>query len=176
MKKHRITSGDDPLYRDLAKLYDISFPLHERRTAEHQLTALKDERYHLLCFLDDGVLVGLVGLWHFDDYRYIEHYAINAGLRGKGYGSLLLQELLECDERMIILEIDPVVDGISEKRLRFYKNLGFVENSYPHSHPAYQDGFPPHELVVLTSRRAVTPSQYQKFKRDLDDIVMFKER
>lgn len=36
---------------------------------------------------------------------------------------------------MVLLEIDPVVDAVSEARLGFYKKCGFLENPYPHVHP-----------------------------------------
>lgn len=175
MKKHRVKTINDPIYSKLNQLYEISFPLHEKRTAEHQLTALKNDLYHLICFIEQEELVGFVGLWDFADYVYIEHYAINSALRGKGYGTLLLETLLSETDKTVILEIDPVVDTVSEKRLRFYRKLGFVENAYPHEHPPYREGFQPHSLTVLSSGKPIAEREYRRFKRDLDDIVMFKE-
>lgn len=175
MKTLRITSKDDPIYTDFTCLYEQAFPLHEKRTSKHQITALRHARYHLLCFLEQNTLVGFVGYWSFPQYIYIEHYAINQTLRGQGYGSRLLNALSEDTDKTVILEIDPIVDVISEKRLKFYKSLGFVENDYSHNHPPYQDGLNAHKLIVLSSEKAISSEQYLQFKHDLDDIVMFKE-
>lgn len=174
MKKHRITDPNDAVYPDLRTLYERSFPVYEKRTEIHQIAALKDERYYLLCFLEQDQLIGFFGYWEFADYIYIEHYAINTDIRGKGYGTQLLKQLLSETDKTVILEIDPVIDEISQKRLRFYQNLGFVENSYTHEHPAYQAQFEPHSLKVLSSDKTITPEQYQQFAHDLSTIVMKK--
>ena len=174
MKKHRITHHHDAIYPNLRTLYDHSFPVYEKRTDAHQLVALEDNRYHLLCFLDDNQLIGFFGYWEFTDYLYIEHYAINTDIRGKGYGTQLLKQLLSETNKTVILEIDPIIDEISQKRLRFYQHLGFVENSDSHKHPAYQSQYEPHSLIVLSSHHTITPEQYQQFVQDLSTIVMKK--
>lgn len=69
-------------------------------------------------FSDEGVFIGFVGSWKIGDYFYIEHLAISPNLRGKGYGQKVLSGFCEQVSR-VILEIDPVIDEISEKRLRF---------------------------------------------------------
>lgn len=175
MKTHRITGNNDPIYTDFIRLYEQAFPLHEQRTPKHQITALRHARYHLLCFLEQETLVGFICYWSFPQYIYIEHYAINQTLRGQGYGSRLLNALSEETDKIVILEIDPIVDDISGKRLKFYKNLGFIENSYAHSHPPYRDRLDAHSLIVLSSEKTISSELYQQFKHDLDDIVMFKE-
>ena len=69
------------------------FPLCEQRTLDHQITAFKADRFHLDVYLDGETLVGFIGYWDFDDYLYIEHYAINSDLRGGGWGSRILEAL-----------------------------------------------------------------------------------
>jgi ribosomal protein S18 acetylase RimI-like enzyme len=173
MKTHRIVEHRDPFYPHFIRLYESAFPLHEQRTPQQHLTALRHGRYHLNCFIEQETLVGFVCYWEFADYLYIEHYAINDSARGKGYGSLLLKDLLTNTDKRVILEIDPLVDAIAEKRLHFYQKLGFVQNDYPHSHPPYQDGYKPHQLLVLSDGQPISECAYRQFKHDLDDIVMF---
>ena len=105
---------------------------------------------------------------------YIEHYAIIDKVRGQGYGTRLLGELIASTNKTVILEIDPVVDEISQKRLRFYRALGFVENDFPHVHPPYQGKFHGHQLKVLSSGRKIKEAEYQQFNQDLKLIVMEK--
>lgn len=69
------------------------FPCAEQRTLDHQITAFKADRFHLDVYLDGETLVGFIGYWDFDDYLYIEHYAINSDLRGGGWGSRILEAL-----------------------------------------------------------------------------------
>ena len=43
-------------------------------------------------------------------------------LGGQGYGGLLLEDFNKRLNKIILLEIDPITDEISSKRLKFYKN------------------------------------------------------
>ena len=66
----------------------------------------------------------------FGSYRYIEHFAVHQGLRGRGYGSEILNAFLRSTSKIVLLEIDPFVDSVSRARLRFYRKCGFHENPF----------------------------------------------
>lgn len=170
----RITRTDEPLFAPLRELYSRAFPKFEQRTFEHQAKGLTADNYFLYAYQEDGAFIGFVAYWSFDDYIYIEHYAISDEVRGKGYGSRLLSDLLSKTEKTVILEIDPVVDEVSTKRLSFYRGLGFVENNYSHVHPPYRSEFEGHALKVLSHGRALAPEEYQRFYQDLSCVVMAK--
>lgn len=74
----RISDIHHPRFGEVWHLYQNSFPLCEQRTLDHQITAFKADRFHLDVYLDGETLVGFIGYWDFDDYLYIEHYAINS--------------------------------------------------------------------------------------------------
>ncbi|MBK5072612.1 GNAT family N-acetyltransferase [Budviciaceae bacterium CWB-B4] len=174
MKVTRLQSTNDALFPTFERLYRISFPEFEQRTFEHQAKGLMAENYFLHCYEENSLFVGFVAYWEFADYLYIEHYAISDQVRGQGYGTRLLGELIASTDKTVILEIDPVVDEISQKRLRFYRALGFVENDYSHVHPPYQGKFHGHPLKILSSGRVITEVEYQRFNQDLKLIVMEK--
>ena len=83
MESIRIETTEHPLFAQLWKLYNDSFPRVERRTLEHQKTALRSELYSLLAYTDEGKFVGLVGYWEFDSYVYIGRF----GAEGTAVGS-----------------------------------------------------------------------------------------
>ena len=118
------------------------------------------------------MFVGFISYWEFSSYRYIEHFAVHQGLRGRGYGSEILNAFLRSTSKIVLLEIDPVVDSVSRARLRFYRKCGFHENPFAHTHPPYREGYPPHSLVVLTSPRSITENEYRIFSTDLTEVVM----
>ena len=119
----RISDIHHPRFGEVWHLYQNSFPLCEQRTLDHQITAFKADRFHLDVYLDGETLVGFIGYWDFDDYLYIEHYAINSDLRGGGWGSRILEALQKTAGKTIILEIDEVVDEISTG------GCGFINDS-----------------------------------------------
>ena len=54
----------------------------------------------------------------------------------------------------------------------FYQRCGFAVNPYPHVHPPYRPEYPGHELVVLSSPRALPPAEYGAFACYLSAVVM----
>lgn len=172
MDNTNIDSINHPLYKSFEELYISSFPVFEQRTKAQQETAFNNGKYHLTGFQEDGAFIGFISYWEFDHYIYIEHFAINTGIRGKGYGSILLDTFINSTSKIVLLEIDPVTDDISRARLRFYKRCGLHENPYPHKHPVYRKEYQPHPLVVLTSGRPISEDEYLQFSNDLNTVVM----
>ena len=172
MKKIPVTHLNHPVYGWFAALYAASFPIFEQRTRQQQECAFSSANYHVTVYEENDVFIGFIAFWEFDAYVYIEHCAIDPGLRGQGYGSRLLTGFIaECSKR-VLLEIDPVVDEISKARLGFYKKCGFHENPFPHVHPPYREGYKPHPLMVLTTGRTITEREYRTFHTDLNAVVM----
>ena len=174
MDKIIINSAGLAYYGMLRDLYMISFPVFEQRTDEQQDDAFSCLNYHLNAYAEDGCFIGFISYWEFSDYIYIEHFAINQSLRGKGHGYRILQRFISEASKMVLLEIDPITDEVSEARLRFYKRCGFHKNPYPHIHPPYRSGCKGHSLLVLTTEREITESEYRLFNKELTDVVMRK--
>ena len=167
-----ILNMNNELYNQFKTLYSSSFPIFEQRTQEQQAWAFEQAEYHLSGYTDEGKWIGFISYWEFDSYIYIEHFAIDSGLRGQGYGSKVLKAFVEQKGKVILLEIDPIVDDVSAARLRFYTHCGFHTNPYPHRHPAYREGCQPHPLVVLTAPQSISEAEYQRFYDDLCRMVM----
>ena len=172
MEQQYIKSCEHTLYKSFLDLYRTSFPLFEQRSTVQQIEAFESKQYKLLACTKNDIFLGFISYWDFDTYCYVEHFAINTDFRGKGYGSKLLQRFTLSTDKIILLEIDPITDRISEARLRFYQKCGFYENTYPHKHPAYRNEYPPHSLIVLTTERELSKEEYQQFSLDLNVIVM----
>lgn len=172
----RLTATDHPLYNAFREIYDISFPIYEQRTVALQQDAFSDSRYHLDCYADtvNDLVQGFIAYWRFESYTYVEHFAIHPNERGKGLGGMILRKLIEQESERVLLEIDPVKDDISAARLRFYQSYGFIENPFPHIHPAYRSEYPDHSLVVLSTGGEMTGIEYDMFASDLNTIVMKK--
>lgn len=172
MEHFEIDGPGHRFYTAFRELYAASFPLFEQRTEEQQLRAFAGNRYRLVGYGTDGAFVGFLSYWEFEDYRYIEHFAISPARRGQGYGGGILRDFVRSSAKIVLLEIDPVVDAVSGARLRFYRGCGFYENPYPHRHPPYREGYGAHPLVVLTTQRELTGGEYAAFCRDLAGVVM----
>lgn len=173
METTRITDTANRWFAPIWEIYRTSFPLNEQRTLEHQETALLSSAFHFDCYHDGEQLIGFTGIWEFDDYLYVEHFAINPDLRSGGWGSKILSEIQKSTKKTIILEIDEVIDEISSRREQFYMRLGFVPNPYKHPLHRYQTEYHTDALLqIMTYPAAIDRAMYERFNSDLAETVM----
>ena len=173
---NRIKSIEDEWYNEFYRIYSISFPVYEQRNKQQQISAFSDRRYNLYFLIgkdesDNEVMLSFIAFWDFEEYAYVEHFAVNDKYRGANIGTDTLMKFKETVKKNVVLEIDPVVDDVSSKRFEFYKKIGFGLCSYKHTHPAYYNHYEPHELLVL-STEILTQDLYNTFNKDLNETVM----
>ena len=167
----RLTDPAGPEFETAFALYEVSFPLHERRTRSAQAARLSHPEYRFNLLREGDRFQGILLYWEGPGFRYVEHFCVRPELRGRRYGAKALEELGR-DGKTVVLEIDPPVDEIARRRQGFYQRCGFAVNPYPHVHPPYRPEYPGHELVVLSSPRALTPAEYGAFACYLSAVVM----
>ena len=167
-----IDDFEHALYEPFLDLYRASFPDFEQRSTAQQAFAFDDDQYCLLAFEKAGKFVGFISYWQLSECLYIEHFAVVQHLRGKGYGTQILNSFVKRASLPVVLEIDPVVDEKSLRRLNFYQKCRFYKNTFAHTHPPYMPNHEPHPLIVMSSHRPLTPQQYEGFYKDLCQVVM----
>ena len=171
-----IGSDESERWNSVWKLYEESFPLAERRKIEDHLLATADERFFPLSVWDAGQLVGLMFFWEWDSYRYLEHLAVHPDLRGHGYGSQMLRYLRD-SEHTIILEIDPLINELSVRRLQFYERAGYTLTPYRFVHLPYRLEAQPQELLILSYPNMITKEQHNDFLRFVnEEVIRYCER
>ena len=159
-----------PLLEASFTLYEASFPPNERRTREDHLRALQDADFSPLGAVEDGKLLADVFLWEAEDFCYLEHFAVQPGLRGHGCGTELLRQLLQRD-KPLILEIEPPEDEITCRRKRFYERNGLRAQPYRHVQLPFQGGGPIVPLVIMANQELTAP-QCRAFQQYLLDCVI----
>lgn len=168
-----ITPSENKLWEQVWRLYVDSFPEWERRRISSHGRASDDDDFHTYIAIENGNLQGLIFYWEYDSTIYVEHLAVNPLLRGKSIGSHIIAGLIEENpDFTIILEIDPPVDDISKRRLKFYERLGFVENDVDYVHPSYTKNGKPHELRILSYPELLSSDELEKFRDYMANRVM----
>jgi len=167
----RIDPEEQERWNSVWNLYEESFPVAERRKMEDHLLACTDERFFPLSAWDGGRLAGLLFFWEWEGYRYLEHLAVTPEQRGQGYGSEMLRYLRD-SEQTIILEIDPLVNELSVRRLQFYERAGFTLTPYRFVHLPYRLEAQPQELLILSYPRMITKEAHNDFLQFVNEEVI----
>ena len=92
MNLERMQPADfDAVYRLLTQ----SFPATERRGAAGQRALFSDSAYRVdILRAPDGGVQALIASWDFDDFVFLEHFAVDPACRNGGVGGRMLDALL----------------------------------------------------------------------------------
>lgn len=141
-----------PSYPFVERLMQESFPLDERRAEELQRQVTdSEERFRCLLITDGPFRVGLITLWSFPGFTYVEHLATSPDVRNKGYGKQIMEHLSSYVPGLILLEVEPPEDEMSRRRIGFYERCGFTLHPYEYLQPPYHPDGAPFPLRIMTA-------------------------
>lgn len=167
----RIAPSDIERWNKVWSLYEESFPTAEKRREEDHIRAFENNLFHPISAWEANELIGIIFYWEWNQYRYLEYLAVNTELRGKSYGSQLLRYLSD-KGHTIILEIDPLINEISVRRLQFYERAGYTLTPYRYMHLPYRQETEIQELLILSYPQMITKNQHEDFLEFMDNTVM----
>ena len=162
MRLERLSELNAHLFDRAFGLYQSSFPVEERRDDQEQQRVLHKADYHFDLIMDGDAFIGVTLYWETDDFVFLEHFTTLPELRGNGYGKMAL-DLLKQKNKVILLEIEPPVDDLTQRRYHFYQRNGFVMNPYYHIQAKYHLGDEDLELKVLSYPRVLEKDEYRSF-------------
>lgn len=139
-----ITTQDEKLYQFYTDVLTDSFPKEEYRNLDKIAYNTDNEEKFTSCVLTyGGNPVGIISYWDIDDYCYVEHFAIKKELRGSNYGGNSIRKFINHISKNIILEVELPVGVVEQKRIEFYKKIGFSLWSKDYKQPPYRntDGY-----------------------------------
>lgn len=158
LKLLRIRNASHPSFPLLLRLYTDTFPLEERRHPEELISLLEEERMYFLEILEGEQLLGFVIFREFDQFSFIEHFAIFPEYRGRQTGSLVLQHLKDTS-LPLLLEVEPPADDPSRRRIGFYQRNGFHILDLPYFQPPYHPGHFPIPMLLMSDKPKLVQDQ-----------------
>ena len=118
------------------KIFSIlenSFPPDEYRTYEGQKFLWNHPKYTVYVIPDDesDCIKAFITVWKFEDFAFIEHFAVNPFYRNQGLGSLILHEILNLLQCQICLEVELPKTDFAKRRTKriFYQSLSICSTS-----------------------------------------------
>lgn len=154
------------------KIFSIlenSFPPDEYRTYEDQKVLLNNPNYTVYVIPDDksDCIKAFITVWKFEDFAFIEHFAVNPVYRNQGLGSLILRETMNLLQCQICLEVELPETDLAKRRIGFYERNGFFVNHYPYIQPSYAKDKQPIPLLIMTSGNCISNDQFDNVQKTI---------
>ena len=162
----RLLTENDFLFAESWRLYESAFPVAERRSLRWHTAAMTTAPdFYCYALHNDEGFVGILFYWLFSDCVYVEHLAIAEGKRGQGYGAAALR-IAQQHRLPVILEIEPVQDEDTARRLRFYENAGYRCLPFEHYQLPYHLGESALRLILLSYPEPANAQLIESFEQD----------
>ena len=116
------------------RLYRTAFPKEERLPWwVLRLSTLKSD-VKLTAYYDGRKFCGFTHTTETADVLFVMFLAVDDAVRGKGYGSAILN-CLKAEGKPVVLNVEPLDDSAANaderaNRMRFYKKNGFFDTGY----------------------------------------------
>ncbi len=138
-------------YMYVENLLKRTFPAAELRPAEKQRRLITENPdFHCMLVCLGKRRIGALNWWRFEDVNFCEHFAIEAGLRGKGIGSKILEFLKYRGK--LLLEVELPHSAEAERRIGFYEKQGLIAwMDVPYIQPPYGEGLEPLPMILMAS-------------------------
>ena len=137
LKLNSIQSPSDPVWFFVTACLEEAFPVAERRSSESLAALFNHSEMTCQVILLDDTPIGVFNTWDLSLFRYIEHFTIVPSLRGKGFGKRVLHDYVRQVPPPVILEVEPPISTIAQRRIQFYENEEFVLCPNAYCQPAY---------------------------------------
>lgn len=158
-------------FEEIFEIMCESFPADERRKKEEQRGLFALPEYRVFACEQKGKIIGFIAIWEFDDFVYVEHFALTESCRGLGLGSKMLKETAKLFEKPLCLEVEPPTTDIARRRIRFYERNGMYFNDYEYVQPPLSEGQNSLPLKIMTSGKKISKDKFEKIKNALYKYV-----
>ncbi|WP_394523151.1 GNAT family N-acetyltransferase [Lacrimispora sp. JR3] len=160
-------------FEEIYRVYEEAFPEVERRTREGQKKVFQNPDYRIRIAEEEGEVAAFLGYWNLPGCVFLEHLATAEKSRGKGYGKLLVEEVLAEAEKPVFLEIEPVTedDPMTARRARFYERLGFYLNSFDYLQMPLKPEDEPIKLMIMSYGGPVAEKEFDVYKKEIYRLV-----
>lgn len=147
-------------------IMEASFPTDEYRTYDAQRALLDNPQYTIYVLPDSSSksIMAFITVWQFEDFAYIEHFAVNPSYRNGGLGSNILHEINDLLMCQLCLEVELPETDFAKRRIAFYKRNGFFVNDYPYIQPPYSKDKNPLPLLIMTSNDGISKDRFEMMK------------
>ena len=190
-QKVHVSIGSIADWEKIKPIYLSSFPRNERQPLKTIVNRIASKQCKLIVLEVGDEPRGFAICWQFDDCAsfFLDYLAIEYLCRGKGYGKMLMREILKLSDSLgyqMVLEIENPTLGKNRiermKRFDFYSSMGFstvkgvkyqlppISTSIPTS--MYLLCYPANCLGKAVIQKIITRIYQEVYNRNLNDVFL----
>ncbi|WP_339244979.1 GNAT family N-acetyltransferase [Paenibacillus sp. FSL F4-0243] len=155
-------------FDEIFAIMEASFPTSEIRTYEGQQELLDVSHYRLITEGNaEGKIIAFIACWEFPGFRFVEHIAVDPSIRGGGIGKKLMEEYIRQSGKPVLLEVEPPLGEMEQRRIGFYERLGFHLNPYAYVQPPLREGNADLPLQIMTYPNPVDVEEFNLYREIL---------
>ncbi len=170
MKTMLRTIGPDE-FANVYQLIEESFPPQEFRPYEEELALLSCPNHTIYTLKDDERLQAFISEWILNNIRFIEYLAVNPYDRGSGLGTRVMHTYLNQADTPVILEVETPETLIAQRRIDFYKRLGFVLSTIEYIQPQLRENVPIVSLRLMYYPEGLSDTILTETKEEIFKII-----
>lgn len=136
-------------------LYEGSFPVEERRPWDDlEARALDGNPFFSVMVAEDaGRVVGFITTWRLPMALYIEHFAVDPAMRGRGVGGEIIDRVTASTRQPVLLEVEMPDNEMARRRIEFYRRHGFdTIDGIDYIQPPYTRSLPEVPMMLMSTR------------------------
>lgn len=154
------------------RIYNESFPPDERRNYAELTDLCENNPRHTFNLIVKGEdPVGMLISWHFSEFSFIEYFAVDHHLRGRGIGKEVIRLWLSQQSLPVVLEVEPPIHALQQRRIAFYEQLGFRLWHVDYEQPPYSREKHPVKLLIMSYGDIDVEKRLSEIKRVLHTEV-----
>lgn len=146
-------------------IFEQSFIPGELRPYDKMKDLWLQKKFKIYQYEKQGSIVGGLSLWEFDDFIYIENFAVKEEMRGYGIGGQMIDYIQSLYAgQLLVLEVDKPVDKISQQRIAFYQRHHWIYNHYHYIQPNLRSNSPIIHLMIMSYPTPLDDDLFTKIK------------
>lgn len=159
-------------FDEVYQLFECSFVQSELRPYKTMKDLFQQGLFSIYAKYQQNKLQGAMIVWELTHCVYLENFAVDETMRGKGLGSNFIEQFCQLyKDQFLFLEVEKPHDEWSRRRIQFYQRKGFLYNDYGYLQPAFRNEDQPVYLMLMTYPQYMDEAQYQTIKKEIMEVV-----
>lgn len=148
-------------------LFEMSFPPAELRPY-HKMKRFFNENILVIYAMkkQNEIIMGLL-CWEFDNFTFLENFAVHPSFRRKGIGTSTLQQIKTLYSNLLVLEVEEPYDKLSFKRISFYERNGFYLTKFGYDQPPLNPSINDIPLKIMSNPYKINENEFFNIKKQI---------